>query len=107
MAIDIASAVNHTTIKNPFTETVTAGRTEQPVNQQKETGTSSVADTVSISNTTKKLQSLENTVAQLPVVDSKKVEDIRNQITNGTFKINQQHVAEKLIGLESSLFSEF
>ena len=72
---------------------------------QEETGRSSTADTVSLSNSSAQLRSLENTLAELPVVDTQRVESIKQSIADGSFRINAENVANKLINLEQSLAS--
>lgn len=68
--------------------------------EQEETGSSSTTDTVSLTDTAANLQSLENTIAELPVVDSQRVEEIRSAISNGEYEVNPANIADKLLELE-------
>lgn len=81
---------------------VEVSRTEPTVKQQ-ETGTSSAADSVSLTDTAARLQKLENTIAELPVVDTQRVEDIRNAIASGEYEINPGRIADKMLGMDAEL----
>ena len=72
---------------------------------QQETGRSSTTDTVSLSNSSAQLRSLENTLAALPVVDAQRVEGIKQAIADGSYQVNAQNIADKLINLEHGLAS--
>ena len=75
----------------------------QPGPTQLETGPSSTSDTVSVSDTAQRLRSLEASIAQLPTVDTQRVEDIRAAIANGSFEIDPARVAEKMMSFENLL----
>jgi len=81
---------------------VAAARTEQS-KPERETGKTSLSETVSLTDTAAHLQSLQNTVERLPVVDSERVEDIKRAIDNGTYEINPDRVAAKMMGLEQAI----
>ncbi len=73
-----------------------------------ETGQSSTADTVSLSDNAMQLGKLESAAVSIaaPVVDSKRVEQIKQAIENGTYEVNAEKVADKLSQFESILKSE-
>ena len=77
----------------------------EPAAHQQETGTPSTVDTVSLTDTSAKLQSLENKIASLPVVDSQRVEDIRQSVENGTYDINAKMIASKMVESELDFLS--
>lgn len=79
---------------------VEVSRTEATVSQQ-ETGSSPAADSVSLTDTAARLQKLENTIAELPVVDSQRVEDIRNAIASGEYEINSASIADKMLSFDA------
>ncbi len=81
---------------------VEVSRTEPTVNQQ-ETGSSSAADSVSLTDTAARLQKLENTIAELPVVDAQRVEDIRSAIASGEYEVNPANIAEKMLSFDAEL----
>lgn len=75
----------------------------EPTAGQEETASSSATDTVSLTDTAARLQNLENTIAELPVVDSQRVEEIRSAISNGEYEMNLTNIADKLLGLDAEL----
>ena len=92
----VSGSNDDTQIKRPSDEP----RTET------DTGKSSTSDTVSLSEGAVQLGKLENTVANLPVVDTKRVEQIKQAIDNGSFEVDPVKVAEKLMQFESILKPE-
>jgi negative regulator of flagellin synthesis FlgM len=76
---------------------------DEPNVAQQETGKPSTGDTVSLTDTAQQLRKLENTLSELPVVDSQRVEDIRAAIANGSYEVDPTRVAEKLINFDSQL----
>ena len=81
---------------------VEVSRTEPTVSQQ-ETGGSSAIDSVSLSDTAARLQKLETTIAQLPVVDTQRVEDIRKAIASGEYEVNPVNIADKLLDFDAEI----
>lgn len=72
---------------------------------QQETGTPSTIDTVSLTDTSMKLRSIENRIESLPVVDSQRVEDVRRSVADGTYAIDAETIASKLVDSELSLLN--
>ena len=66
---------------------------------------SSVAtsDRVSLTGEAQKLKELESELATQPVVDSQRVNAVRNALEDGSFAVDPQRIAEKLISLEQAL----
>ncbi len=75
---------------------------EQPSTQQ-ESGKSTTADTVSLSDNAVQLGKLENTVASTPVVDTQRVEQVKQAIREGSYEVDPAKVADKLMQFESIL----
>lgn len=65
--------------------------------------TSSASDKVTFTSTALHLQELEKLVASQPVIDTQRVNEIRNSIENGSFSINPERIADKMISLETAL----
>lgn len=61
------------------------------------------SDRVSLTGEALRLKSLESELAERPVVDQQRVEAVRSAVENGTFEINPQRIADKLISLEQAL----
>jgi len=74
-----------------------------PAPSQQETGKSSTLDTVSLTDSAALLQKMEAAMADAPIVDTQKVEDIRKALANGTYEIDATRVAEKILNFENRL----
>lgn len=66
---------------------------------------SSTNDSVELTSISQQLKSLEDRIVELPIVDTKRVEDIKTAIDNGTFNINPATLTTKMLAFESRLFS--
>ena len=75
---------------------------EQPAAEQ-ESGKSSATDTVSLSDNAVQLGKLEHSVATTPVVDTQRVEQLKQAISNGSYEADPAKVADKLMQFESIL----
>jgi negative regulator of flagellin synthesis FlgM len=60
-------------------------------------------DTVTLTPAAQQLNQLQETIANQPVVDTQRVEQIRSAIEGGHFQIDPVKVAEKLMQFEESL----
>jgi len=63
----------------------------------------SSSDRVSLTGEARQLQELEARLASEPVVDSQRVEAVRSAVENGTFTVNSERIAEKMMSLEQAL----
>ena len=81
------------------------GSAKSPLENEDQTkgSTSSPSDKVSLTNTAARLKELEKGLTNQPVVDSDRVRDVRGSINDGSFRIDPDHVADKLIDFESDL----
>jgi len=59
-----------------------------------------VSDSVEFSATAQNLSSLQDDLASIDAVDMGKVDEIRQAISNGNYKIDAQKIAESLLALE-------
>jgi negative regulator of flagellin synthesis FlgM len=82
---------------------------DKPQNDNGKTGgernspSASSADRVSLTGGARQLRELESGLASQPVVNSQRVEAVRSAMESGTFKVNPERIAEKLISLEQAL----
>ncbi len=60
-------------------------------------------DTVSLTNTASQLQALENRISQMSVVDAQLVEEVQLKLATGSFRIDPESSANKLLMMELSL----
>ncbi|GAB4290707.1 MAG: flagellar biosynthesis anti-sigma factor FlgM [Thiohalomonadaceae bacterium] len=75
----------------------------EPTAAQQQTGRPSTMDTVSLTDTAARLRDLENSLAKLPVIDSQRVEGIQQAIANGSYEVDSNRVAEKMLRFERDL----
>lgn len=68
-------------------------------------GTASQANTVHLGGASAQLHSLEKSVASSPVIDTQKVEAIKQAISEGRFQINSGVVADGLINSVKELIN--
>jgi len=67
------------------------------------TGSTAQSSTVSMTQLAEKLLALETKLAEMPVVDSVRVAEIKQSIADGSFTINPANIASKLLSMESGL----
>ena len=70
---------------------------------QQESGKSSTTDTVSLSDNAVQLGKLENNVVSTPVVDTQRVEQVKQAIKDGSYEVDPARIADKLMQFESIL----
>ena len=78
------------------------GRSEPSVDQGS-TGRPSTQDTVSLTETSAQLRSIESSLASLPVVDTQRVESIKQALADGSYQVDAGSIADKLINFEQTL----
>ncbi|MCV6605881.1 MAG: flagellar biosynthesis anti-sigma factor FlgM [Porticoccaceae bacterium] len=61
------------------------------------------SDTVTVTNQAARLQELEQSLANTPVVDSARVAELREAIASGSYQPDPQRIADKLSQLERDL----
>jgi negative regulator of flagellin synthesis FlgM len=67
------------------------------------TPASQAGDTVTLTNSARSLQKIEEAVAKAPVVNTSKVAAIKQAISSGNYQIDAGRVADKLLQFESGL----
>ena len=65
--------------------------------------TSKTGDTVTLTNSARSLQKIEEAIAKAPVVNASKVAAVKQAINSGTYQINAGQVAAKLLQFERGL----
>lgn len=68
-----------------------------------ETTSRAVSDDVKFSATVQQLSSLRDELASLKDIDMAKVDEIRQAISDGSYEIDANKIAESLLSLESEL----
>jgi negative regulator of flagellin synthesis FlgM len=60
-------------------------------------------DSFDLTGSASKLQKLESHIAQMPVVDAQQVESVRRALATGSFTIDPQSAADKMLAMEIAL----
>jgi len=60
-------------------------------------------DTLTLTDSARSLQKIEDAVAKAPVVDTAKVASVKQAIQSGTYQVNAGQVADKLLQFERGL----
>lgn len=64
--------------------------------------TSSSMDKVTLTDTAAKLKALESELTNQPMVDDSKVQNMQSSIQNGSYKMDPERIADKMINFESA-----
>jgi negative regulator of flagellin synthesis FlgM len=64
---------------------------------------SQTGDTVTLTNSARSLQKIEETVAKAPVVNAAKVAAVKQAINSGNYQIDAGRIADKLLQFERGL----
>ncbi len=65
--------------------------------------TAQSGDQVTLTNSARSLQKIEEAVAKAPVVNSAKVASVKQAVQSGTYQIDAGRVADKILQFESGL----
>jgi len=104
MSIEI-SGISHTKVPESTDDAKLKQSAEPPPSKQ-DTGGSSSSDTVSISDNAAQLGKLNNASVTTAVVDTQRVEQVKQAISNGSFEVDPAKIADKLMQFESILKPE-
>jgi negative regulator of flagellin synthesis FlgM len=66
-------------------------------------GNEAQTDTVSLTSAGVHLAEIERALANVPVVDAKRVEEVKQAITDGRYQVDSARVADKLLSFEDAL----
>ncbi len=70
-------------------------------------GTSaSGTDKLSLTSTAQQLQTLEDQITALPVVDTQRVQEVQRSLATGSYQIDPAQVADKMLQFESTIGGE-
>ncbi|QSP94034.1 flagellar biosynthesis anti-sigma factor FlgM [Marinobacter salinisoli] len=93
------------TQKNPADKSTGSAKAQPTVNEQaRNQGAAASGDSVSLSNQAKNLKQIEQSLADLPEVDDNRVEKIRSALENGTYKVDAEKLAQKMLEMDKGIF---
>jgi len=99
MVIDLTSTSSHSMTRGKVSSPQNAGA-ENNATPANSTGSK---DTFELSTTAQALKKADAIIANTPDTNSEKVASIKAAIADGSFSINYQNVAEKMLNLENQL----
>jgi len=102
MAIEI-SGQNPAQLSNAKVETKGQIGRIDPATAKQQNGQPSTPDTVTLTDMAAQLHKLEAMVHAAPVVDTARVEEVKQALRSGQFQLNPDRVAEKMVGFENAL----
>ena len=81
-------------------ETERKDKSSDPSSESVNSSSRAISDSVEFSSAAKQLSSLQDELAAIDAVDMGKVDEIRQAISNGSYKIDAQKIADSLLALE-------
>jgi len=72
--------------------------------QSKSQAQSARGENVSLSNQAKNLKQLEQKLGDYPEMDDDRIAEIRSALENGTYKIDAEKLAQKMLEMDESIF---
>jgi negative regulator of flagellin synthesis FlgM len=69
------------------------------------TASTAAGDKLSLTSEASQLKTLESEIAELPVVDTQRVQEVQRSLATGSFQIDPASVADKLLQFEAGLAS--
>jgi len=102
MSSDINNLGSVSTLITPNTQT-TSPVASQPGDKLSTAVPTQSSDTLNITSSTRLLQDLESRARELPVVDTARVDQVRQALDNGTQAANPDRITQKLLQFESYL----
>lgn len=83
-----------------------AGKKDKDVDEAQREATKAkpaATDEVVLTDSAKRLQAIERALESVPITDKAKVKSIQDRIADGSFQINAENIAEKLLATDKLL----
>ena len=103
MAIDFNNPNNAGLSKPRTASSLSSAQTNAQDSAQKSNKPGSSGESVQLSKNARQLQSVSEKIASMPSVNSEKVAQLKQAIAEGSYQVDSQRVASKLLGLEAQL----
>jgi negative regulator of flagellin synthesis FlgM len=103
MSIEIKGLDSSKAGRTEAGQAASASRTAADARGAAPEATAPVGDTVRLTDAAQALSRLEAQVKSAPEVDSRRVEQLRAAVESGTYKVDADAIAAKLLNLDASL----
>ncbi len=90
-----------TTADKPATSQNTGKATPEQANAKAQ---SARGENVNLSSQAKNLKQLEQKLGDYPEMDDGRIEEIRSALENGTYKVDAEKLAQKMLDMDKSIF---
>lgn len=103
MVIDFSRLNSSTTVGGTArtANTKEASKTEAPATASTSTSVSGSGETVSLSSEAQQLQKITDSLRDQPVVNNSRVAELKQAIADGSYKVDSNRVANKLLNFEA------
>jgi negative regulator of flagellin synthesis FlgM len=103
MVIDFSRLNNSTTVggTSRTASAKEASKTEAPATVSTSGSVSGSGETVSLSSEAQQLQKITDSLRDQPVVNSSRVAELKQAIADGSYKVDSNRVANKLLNFEA------
>lgn len=103
MVIDLTSTSSHSMSREKISAQRSTEATKEGASKPATNVSSTPQDTFQLSNTAKALRKADERIANSPDVDAEKVASLKAAIADGSYEINFQNVADKMLSFESQI----
>jgi negative regulator of flagellin synthesis FlgM len=76
---------------------------DKPQSDTTASAASQTGDHVTLTTSARSLQKLSEAIAQAPVVDAAKVAAVKQAVNNGSYKVDSNRIADKMLQFENGL----
>ncbi|MEG5265735.1 flagellar biosynthesis anti-sigma factor FlgM [Pseudomonas sp. JDS28PS106] len=100
MVIDFSRLNNSQSVAGT-SRTSATGKTDAPASISAPADVKSTGETVHLSSEAQKLQTITDKLRDQPIVNSARVAELKQAIANGTYTVDSNRVASKMLNFES------
>jgi negative regulator of flagellin synthesis FlgM len=99
--LNSSPSVTGSTRTSAARETAESGKPAEPASAAEQASTVQSGESVHLSNEAQQLQKISDTLRDQPVVDKSRVAELKAAIADGSYKVDSNRVASKLLNFEA------